>query len=131
MATSKFAYLPVPMPADADYQKQCKAVPGTKRPGQTGMSLTGLSHVPADDATGAVAFPKHTTGHVRAISRLFSFSVLHLTSPWHSKTDPLPPLLLLHSPFTSQIPPILIPRTVVHTSSTGTILGPQVAKRLH
>ncbi|KAM5538994.1 hypothetical protein V8D89_007217 [Ganoderma adspersum] len=42
MAASKFAYLPVPMPADADYEKQCKAVPGTKRPGQTAHYRSSL-----------------------------------------------------------------------------------------
>lgn len=58
MAASKFAYLPVPMPADADYEKQCIEVPGTKRPGQTGVSLIRclVSFPQADETTGTTAF---------------------------------------------------------------------------
>ncbi|KAI8998742.1 acetyl-CoA synthetase-like protein [Trametes punicea] len=35
MSESPFAYLPVPENPDADYKRQCVAVPDTKRPGQT------------------------------------------------------------------------------------------------
>ncbi|TBU65954.1 acetyl-CoA synthetase-like protein [Dichomitus squalens] len=41
-AASKFAYLPVPLPADANYKKQCVEVPGTKRPGQTAHYRSSL-----------------------------------------------------------------------------------------
>ncbi|TFK88691.1 acetyl-CoA synthetase-like protein [Polyporus arcularius HHB13444] len=34
-STTKFGYLPVPLPPNADFKKQCVEVPGTKRPGQT------------------------------------------------------------------------------------------------
>ncbi|KAI0748011.1 acetyl-CoA synthetase-like protein [Daedaleopsis nitida] len=34
-STTEFAHLPVPLPKDAPYHKQCIEVPGTKRPGQT------------------------------------------------------------------------------------------------
>ena len=52
MSESPFAYLPVPENHNADYKKQCIEVPGTKRPGQTGMTLPLVARVfPADTLT--------------------------------------------------------------------------------
>lgn len=47
MAASRFAHLPVPQNPAADYKKQCVEVPGTKRPGQTGMTPYAARAMPA------------------------------------------------------------------------------------
>ena len=39
-SNTKFGYLPVALPPNSDFKKQCVEVPGTKRPGQTGASTS-------------------------------------------------------------------------------------------
>lgn len=67
MAASRFAHLPVPQNPAADYKKQCVEVPGTKRPGQTGMTLMPARAMPGPLAHVLPPSPQPTIAAVRLL----------------------------------------------------------------
>ena len=66
----------IPFPADLDYKKQTVQVPGTKRPGQTGVSLIQLVLDLPTDASSCV-FLQLITETVRCLAASSSPSQPH------------------------------------------------------